>query len=122
MPITINAVTPHSLCATHGVLPGDLLCAINGHPICDGLDYNFYATQRRVRLELERNSAPYVLTFTKGEIIYEVGKTTSELSDRISADLYKRGMRFVGSVIIYSYLQAVGFIYSHDEECFMYKK
>ena len=64
----------------------------------------------------------YLLSFTKGEIYYEVGKTTSELSDKISADLYGRGMRFVGSTIIYSYMQAVGFIYSHDEECFMYKK
>ena len=62
----------------------------------------------------------YLLTFTNGEIIYEIGKTTSTLSDRVSADLYKRGMRFVGSTIIYSYLQAVGFIYSHDEECFKF--
>jgi len=67
MPITIHAVTPNSLCATHGVQPGDLLCAINGRPICDGLDYSFHATQRRVRLEFERDRKPYVLTFTKGE-------------------------------------------------------
>ena len=31
-------------------------------------------------------------------------------------------MKFVGSTIIYSYLQAIGVIYSHDKECFMYKK
>ena len=61
----------------------------------------------------------YLLTFTKGEVICESAKTTSELSDKISADLYGRGMRFVGSTIIYSYLQAVGVIYSHDEGCFM---
>ena len=30
-------------------------------------------------------------------------------------------MKFVGSTIIYSYLQAIGVIYSHDEECFLYK-
>ena len=63
----------------------------------------------------------YMRSFTHGEIIYETGKVTNQLSDDISRDLYKRGMRFVGSVIIYSYLQAVGIIYSHDEECFLYK-
>lgn len=31
-------------------------------------------------------------------------------------------MKFVGSTIIYSYLQAIGIIYSHDKECFMYKE
>ena len=63
----------------------------------------------------------YLKTFTKGKIIYEVGKTKSDISDKISIDLSKRGMKFVGSTIIYSYLQAIGIIYSHDKECFMYK-
>ena len=64
----------------------------------------------------------YLLTFTENKILYEIDKTTNELSDSISKDLIKRGMKFVGSTIIYSYLQAIGFIYSHDEKCFMYKK
>ena len=64
----------------------------------------------------------YLLTFTKNKILYEIDKTTNDLSDSISKDLIKRGMKFVGSTIIYSYLQAIGFIYSHGEECFMYKK
>ena len=54
--------------------------------------------------------------------IYEINKTTNEISDTISKDLYKRGMRFVGSTIIYSYLQAIGLINSHEEYCYMYKK
>ena len=54
--------------------------------------------------------------------IYEIDKTTNEISDKISKDLQKRGMKFVGSTIIYSYLQAIGTIYSHDEECFLYKE
>ena len=62
----------------------------------------------------------YLRTFTKDVIIYETDKTTNELSDAISKDLRKRGMTFVGSVIIYSYLQAIGVIYSHDEKCFLY--
>lgn len=64
----------------------------------------------------------YLLTYTKNKIIYEIDKTTNELSDRISNDLVKRGMKFVGSTIIYSYLQAVGFIYSHEKECSFYKE
>lgn len=53
--------------------------------------------------------------------IYEINKTTNNISDKISKDLYKRGMRFVGSTIIYSYLQAIGLINSHEKECFKYK-
>ena len=64
----------------------------------------------------------YLKKFINNEVVYEIGKTTSDLSDRISKDLQKRGMKFVGSTIIYSYLQAIGVIYSHDKECFLYKK
>ena len=63
----------------------------------------------------------YLKTFTKDKIIYEVNKTKNNLSDIISKDLQKRGMKFVGSTIIYSYLQAIGIIYSHDECCYLYK-
>jgi len=63
----------------------------------------------------------YIWEFTDNKVIYEVGKTNSLLSDKISKDLKKRGMKFVGTTIIYSYLQAIGVIYSHDLECFMYK-
>ena len=63
----------------------------------------------------------YLTTFTLNKIIIENDKTTNDLSDAISKDLIKRGMKFVGSTIIYSYLQAIGVIYSHDEDCFLYK-
>lgn len=63
----------------------------------------------------------YLKMFTNNRIIYEVDKTTNKLSDDISKDLKKRGMKFVGSTTIYSYLQAIGVIYSHDIECFLYK-
>ena len=64
----------------------------------------------------------YLKEFYDGKIIYENNKTTNYLSDNISNDLKKRGMKFVGSTIIYSYLQAIGIINSHEKECFMYKK
>ena len=63
----------------------------------------------------------YVKGFTGEQQIIDVDKTTSPLSDALSSDLKKRGMKFVGSTIIYSYLQAIGVINSHEEECFMYK-
>lgn len=64
----------------------------------------------------------YLNSFTKGKIIYELNLTHSKLSDDISKNLMSRGMKFVGTTIIYSYLQAIGVIYSHDKECFKYKK
>lgn len=63
----------------------------------------------------------YLRTFTHDKTIYEINKTTNQLSDMLSKDLKNRGMKFIGSTIMYSFLQAVGVIYSHDEECFMYK-
>jgi len=43
----------------------------------------------------------------------------TELSDRISKDLVKRGFRFVGSTITYAYLQAVGVVNDHARNCFL---
>lgn len=64
----------------------------------------------------------YLMTFTNNKTFYETNKTTNELSDKISTDLKKRGMKFVGSTIIYSYLQAIGIINSHEENCFLGSK
>ena len=64
----------------------------------------------------------YLWKFTGHKIIHETGKTSSELSDQISKDLKKRGMKFVGTTIIYSYLQAVGVVESHEEGCFLHHK
>ena len=42
---------------------------------------------------------------------------TSELSDQISKDLKKRGFKFVGSTIIYAYMQAIGMVNDHSPDC-----
>ncbi len=63
----------------------------------------------------------YLKTFTRGKVVYENDKTHSLLSDALSKDLQKRGMKFVGTTIIYSYLQAIGAIYSHSDDCYLYK-
>lgn len=44
--------------------------------------------------------------------------TKTDLSDKISKDLKKRGMSFVGSTIVYSFMQAVGIVNDHTIECF----
>ena len=64
----------------------------------------------------------YIWGFTNNQIIYETNKASSKLSDQISKDLKKRGMTFIGTTIIYAYLQAIGIVNSHDENCFKYKK
>ena len=60
----------------------------------------------------------YIWSFTNNKIIYH-DKTiiNNELSDEISKDLKKRGMSFVGSTIIYSYLQAIGICNDHEKNC-----
>ena len=62
----------------------------------------------------------YLCSFTEGEIIHERGLTMSSLSNGISCDLSLRGMKFVGSTIIYSYLQAIGIIDDHELNCDCY--
>lgn len=65
----------------------------------------------------------YIWHFTNGKIVKNIDdnfKTTSSLSDEISMDLKKRGMKFVGSTIIYSYLQAIGVINDHETKCDLY--
>ena len=49
----------------------------------------------------------------------EIPATTS-LSDLISKDLKKRGMSFVGSTIVYAFMQAVGIVNDHQTDCFRY--
>jgi len=44
--------------------------------------------------------------------------TKTELSDKISSDLKKRGMNFVGTTIIYAFLQAIGVVNDHQVKCF----
>lgn len=65
----------------------------------------------------------YIWHFTDNKVIKRKSKeniTSSDLSDKISKDLKNRGMKFVGTTIIYSYLQAIGVIDDHDLECDMY--
>lgn len=52
----------------------------------------------------------------EGEIV-----ASNELSDRVSKDLKKRGFKYLGSITVYSHLQACGIINDHEPQCWMYE-
>lgn len=81
-------------------------------------------TNARVFMAIQRECgsfAAYLWRFTEGRVVYEAGLVRSPLSDTVSRDLKRRGMRFVGSITVYAYLQAVGVISGHDADCFKFR-
>ncbi|MFH0808212.1 MAG: DNA-3-methyladenine glycosylase I [archaeon] len=60
----------------------------------------------------------YLWKFVDGNVVVENGLTRSDLSDEISKDLKRRGFSFVGSTIVYAFLQAVGVVWGHEVGCF----
>lgn len=68
----------------------------------------------------------YIWNFVNNRPIRNQFKTISELpaktelSDMISKDLKKRGMNFVGSTIIYAFMQSIGMVNDHEVSCFRY--
>lgn len=65
----------------------------------------------------------YIWGFTNQKTIKNLDDklpVSTELSDKISKDLKKRGMKYVGTVIVYSYLQAIGVVNDHETGCFKY--
>ena len=73
-------------------------------------------------------SDSYIWAFTEGKtMIYQrhldgEWLTRNDLSDNVAADLKKRGFKFLGSTLIYSYLQSIGVINDHDPGCSMFIK
>ncbi|MEO0410121.1 MAG: DNA-3-methyladenine glycosylase I, partial [Cyanobacteria bacterium P01_A01_bin.135] len=70
----------------------------------------------------------YVWKFVEGRPIvnhwdtFEAVPVTTPQSDALSKDLKRRGMTFVGSTIIYAYMQAVGMVYDHLTSCWCYER
>lgn len=62
---------------------------------------------------------PYLWAYVGNRPIINNGERiiTTPLSDRISKDLKKRGFKFVGSTIIYAYMQAIGMVNDHAHDC-----
>ncbi|WP_420320587.1 DNA-3-methyladenine glycosylase I [Flagellimonas sp.] len=70
----------------------------------------------------------YIWGFVDGKPIknalknYKEGPATTPLSDKISKDLKKRGFKFVGSTVIYAFMQATGMVNDHEVNCFRYNE
>jgi len=70
----------------------------------------------------------YVWRFVGGNPIINSWKTLKDVpastpeSDALAKDLKKRGMSFVGTTIIYAYMQACGLVNDHVSTCFKYQK
>jgi len=66
--------------------------------------------------------APYLWAYVDGKPQQNAWTTTipatTPLSDRLSKDLARRGFKFVGSTIIYAYMQAIGMVNDHRVDCF----
>ena len=84
--------------------------------------------QKFLEIQKEFGSfSSYIWGFTQGKQINGKRKTLAEipprteLSDCVAADLKKRGFKFLGSVIMYSHMQAVGIVNDHLASCFRYK-
>lgn len=90
------------------------------------LKINAAITNAKVFMDIQKEYGTfdkYIWSFTNNKVVKNkdgVMHTTSLLSDTISKDLIKRGMKFVGSTIIYSYLQAIGIIDDHEVDCSKY--
>ncbi|MFX1234307.1 MAG: DNA-3-methyladenine glycosylase I, partial [Promethearchaeota archaeon] len=77
-----------------------------------------------LRIQSEFNSFNnYIWNFVNNNPIHNAWKTSdelpshTELSDKISKDLKKRGFKFVGSTIVYAFMQAVGLVNDHTINC-----
>ncbi len=63
----------------------------------------------------------YIPINPRRQHISEIPSQT-DISEKISKDLKKRGMNFIGPTIIYAYMQAIGMINDHEVNCFRYKE
>lgn len=113
----------------------DKVCAYDDRKIAELLsDKGIIRNRLKIKASIQNSSIfktitddygtfyAYLSRFTEGKILHETDKTTNTLSDAISKDLRKRGMTFFGSTIVYSYLQAVGIIVSHETDCYLFEE
>jgi DNA-3-methyladenine glycosylase I len=101
----------------------------NDRIIRNRLKINSAVSNANAFLQLQREFGSfdaYVWAFVNGKPLRRkrgqpiVART--EISDALSKDLIKRGFRFVGSTICYSFMQAVGMVNDHDSSCFRYRQ
>jgi DNA-3-methyladenine glycosylase I len=92
------------------------------------LKINAAVTNAKAFLEVKREFGSfdkYVWGFVNGKPLRrkpgQPNPTSTKVSDALSRDLIKRGFKFVGSTICYSFMQAVGMVNDHDSGCFRYR-
>lgn len=95
------------------------------------LKVNSAIRNARVFLEIQKEFGSfdtYIWGFVDRKPIQNAPKAMQDipastvLSDRISKDLKKRGMNFIGSTIIYAYMQAIGMVNDHEVGCFRFRE
>jgi len=126
--------------AFHGFNPA--LCAHMADAALEDLMHNDSIVRNRLKIFSVRNNAIAYLhiqkeygTFSKYLWGFIAGKpvtnkwshgtqvpVSTPLSDQIAKDLKKRGMRFVGSTIVYAFMQAIGLVNDHTTDCFRYQQ
>jgi len=80
----------------------------------------------KIYLAMEQSGesfSDFLWSFTNGKAIQNTGPVPAktELSERISKELKKRGFKFVGPVIVYAFMQAAGIVNDHAPDCFRRK-
>lgn len=95
------------------------------------LKINAAVTNARLFLEIQKKYGSFdsfIWAYVDGKPVINHFKDMSELpastdlSDRISGDLKKMGFKFVGSTIIYAYMQSIGMVNDHLTHCFLYNQ
>ena len=92
------------------------------------LKINSAITNAKAFLEVQREFGSfdkYAWSFVKNKALRRKRgqplAARTEISDALSKDLLRRGFKFVGSTICYSFMQAVGMVNDHDASCFRYR-
>lgn len=102
----------------------------NSEIIRNRLKINAAVNNAKLFLDVQKEFGTFdkcIWSFVGGEPIVNNWKSMKEVpatspeSDALSKDLKKRGFKFVGSTIIYAYMQATGLVNDHTIDCFCYK-
>ncbi len=98
---------------------------------------NMIRSERKVRavihnaqkfIEVRRefgSFSSFIWSFTKGKVFFYPRHATewvshNALSDTVASELVKRGFKYLGSITVYSHMQAAGLILDHDPSCFRF--
>lgn len=101
----------------------------NAGIIRNKLKVNATVTNAQLFLALQKefgSFSTYIWNFVGGAPItnkvkdYRKAPATTEISDKLSKDLKKRGFKFVGSTVMYAFMQATGMVNDHETSCFRY--